>query len=188
MKFKCKDCGKIYDVKPDYCECGNDTFLTMRTKAERDAMLSSSSKMEYRREEKGEKENPLNIILFLVLVACLAFFVVNKTSSIQSKAPVDDYLTNIREEMLSDFDPQGLTVSASCVISFKISETGKVYEKRIIQSTKNRPLEEKIENMFNYTNQFAPPPLAYKDKPIKIEFGCSANEREVSCYTKNLLK
>jgi len=24
--FKCKECGTEYDIKPDYCDCGNDTF------------------------------------------------------------------------------------------------------------------------------------------------------------------
>ena len=24
--FKCKECGSEYDIKPDYCDCGNDTF------------------------------------------------------------------------------------------------------------------------------------------------------------------
>lgn len=26
MKFKCKDCGAVYDEKIEYCECGNNTF------------------------------------------------------------------------------------------------------------------------------------------------------------------
>ena len=24
--FRCKECGSEYDIKPDYCDCGNDTF------------------------------------------------------------------------------------------------------------------------------------------------------------------
>ena len=24
--FRCKECGTEFDVKPDYCDCGNDTF------------------------------------------------------------------------------------------------------------------------------------------------------------------
>ena len=24
--FICKECGTEFDVKPDYCDCGNDTF------------------------------------------------------------------------------------------------------------------------------------------------------------------
>ena len=25
--FRCKECGTEFDVKPDYCDCGNDTFV-----------------------------------------------------------------------------------------------------------------------------------------------------------------
>ena len=24
--FKCKECGTEYETKPDYCDCGNNTF------------------------------------------------------------------------------------------------------------------------------------------------------------------
>ena len=24
--FKCKECGAEYEIKPDYCDCGNDEF------------------------------------------------------------------------------------------------------------------------------------------------------------------
>lgn len=30
--FKCKECGCEYDVKPDYCDCGNDTFEEIEIK------------------------------------------------------------------------------------------------------------------------------------------------------------
>ena len=26
MKYKCSDCGEIFDNKPDYCDCGNNIF------------------------------------------------------------------------------------------------------------------------------------------------------------------
>lgn len=32
--FKCSECGTEYDVKPDYCDCGNDTFEEIAEKKE----------------------------------------------------------------------------------------------------------------------------------------------------------
>ena len=29
--YKCKDCGKEYKTKPDYCECGNNIFEEIST-------------------------------------------------------------------------------------------------------------------------------------------------------------
>ena len=25
--YKCKECGAKYEIKPEYCECGNDSFV-----------------------------------------------------------------------------------------------------------------------------------------------------------------
>lgn len=30
--YKCKECGAEFDIKPDYCDCGNDTFDEILTK------------------------------------------------------------------------------------------------------------------------------------------------------------
>jgi len=49
--FKCSECGKIYDIKPDYCDdCGNDTFIEEVVKEEK---ISSS---EIKKEIKKEPE------------------------------------------------------------------------------------------------------------------------------------
>ena len=32
--FRCKECGSEFDIKPDYCDCGNDTFEEIVEKAE----------------------------------------------------------------------------------------------------------------------------------------------------------
>lgn len=186
MKYKCKDCGKIYENKPDYCECGNDSFLTMRTKAERDAIMAKPKREEVREEKK---ENPIVLVLFLVAVGFLAYFVMNKVSSYKvDTSKNDEYLTEIRQEMLEDFDPQGITRSGYCIISFKINKEGKVYDKKFLQKSKVKPLNEKVIYMFDYAKAFQNPPLAFTDTPIDIEIGCTASETEVSCYTKNMVK
>lgn len=186
MKYKCKDCGKIYENKPDYCECGNDSFLTMRTKAERDAIMAKPKREEVHEEKK---ENPIVLVLFLVAVGFLAYFVMNKVSSYKiDTSKNDEYLTEIRQEMLEDFDPQGITRSGYCIISFKINKEGKVYDKKFLQKSKVKPLNEKVTYMLDYAKAFQNPPLAFTDTPIDIEIGCIASETEVSCYTKNIVK
>ena len=32
--FRCKECGSEFDIKPDYCDCGNDTFEEIVEKVE----------------------------------------------------------------------------------------------------------------------------------------------------------
>lgn len=97
-------------------------------------------------------------------------------------------MTEIRQEMLEDFDPQGITRSGYCIISFKINKEGKVYDKKFLQKSKVKPLNEKVTYMLDYAKAFQNPPLAFTDTPIDIEIGCTASETEVSCYTKNIVK
>ena len=51
--FRCKECGTEFDVKPDYCDCGNDTF---------DEIVEQIESVELPKEEptlpKLENNNP----------------------------------------------------------------------------------------------------------------------------------
>lgn len=52
--YKCSDCGAEYKTKPDYCDCGNDSFI------------------EIKEERKEFKLKPVNVDLSIwVLVGCL---------------------------------------------------------------------------------------------------------------------
>lgn len=52
--YKCSDCGAEYKVKPDYCDCGNDSFI------------------EIKEEKKEFKLKPVNVDSSIwVLVGCL---------------------------------------------------------------------------------------------------------------------
>ena len=47
--YKCKECGAKYEIKPDYCECGNDTFVKV---------LSTNSALNIKlTESKSESED-----------------------------------------------------------------------------------------------------------------------------------
>ena len=52
--YKCSDCGAEYKTKPDYCDCGNDSFI------------------EIKEEKKEFKLKPVNVDSSIwVLVGCL---------------------------------------------------------------------------------------------------------------------
>ncbi len=183
MKFKCKDCGKIYDEKPDYCDCGNNHFLRMRTKAERDAEIGSLD------EEPEKKENPLFIIIFLVIVAVVVYFILTKIRTNQAQPALDDaYLTSVREVMLKDFDPSGITNSGFCILSFEINEEGWITKREISQKSPIPEINDKVMTMLRTATIVPKPPAAYTNKPIKIEFGCIADQSEVECYSKNIVE
>ena len=43
--FKCKECGTEYEIKPDYCDCGNDTFdeIIINTEPEIKPVISNTN-------------------------------------------------------------------------------------------------------------------------------------------------
>ena len=55
--YKCTECGSEYEIKPDYCECGNDEFETVIQ--EQDAQIVNSEPI--RVEEKPETHIPEQI-------------------------------------------------------------------------------------------------------------------------------
>lgn len=45
--YKCKECNSEYDIKPDYCECGNDTFHYIEEKFEKKQPITLEQKSEF---------------------------------------------------------------------------------------------------------------------------------------------
>lgn len=37
--YKCKECGTEYEIKPDYCDCGNNTFEEILSEQQTSKMM-----------------------------------------------------------------------------------------------------------------------------------------------------
>ena len=89
--FKCKDCGSEYKEKPDYCDCGNDTFdeikdetidtidKTEETKTQQQKE-SDNIKPKSKKNEKPIKTDKISLLIFavcLILSIIILFFPVN---------------------------------------------------------------------------------------------------------------
>lgn len=190
MKYKCKECGRIYSKKPNFCKCGNNQFTTVRTKAEREAITGSIKKNKEKVEKQKEKQKAPFIILLFGLFLFGMYVSFNKIKFEQEKQPEinDEYLTSIRERMLQDFDPTGITNSGDCIITFKIKKDGTLYDKLMEQKSAVQFINDRVMGMLILTDNVDEPPRAYTDVPIRIKFGCIADEKEVSCYSKNIVE
>ena len=64
--FRCKECGAEFDVKPDYCDCGNDTFDEIVEKVEVSKEEPVSKQVETKNpfsfEQKIEKVEPEKVL------------------------------------------------------------------------------------------------------------------------------
>lgn len=86
--YKCIDCQKLYDIKPDFCSCGGNSFELTETeqaayKTESEVAISSIR----------EKLSPQQIVSVAIFVLCLIlavipWFIKSAAPKIQEKTPV----------------------------------------------------------------------------------------------------
>ena len=135
-----------------------------------------------------EKTSIWTIIIALVLVVGIVLFIRSVIGNAkQAPERNEEYLTQIRQDMLKDFDPSGITLSGYCIVSFEINEEGWINKRQFVKKSPVEELNRKVMDMLKSTTIVEKPPVAYTNKPIKIEFGCTADEMEASCYTKNIV-
>lgn len=75
MKFKCKECGNVYDKQVEYCECGNNTFEFIDT--------SKSQKL---LQNTINKDDMLSWVIFsfCIILSCIIFLIpVPKNNKLQ---------------------------------------------------------------------------------------------------------
>ena len=98
--YKCKECGTEYETKPDYCDCGNDTFDEILKSPQTPKIdvtnVTKLNKEEEPKELKVEKEVKKEV---------------SKQVEIQSKAPQYDY-----SRLKQFFDPVSTTIFCVCVV------------------------------------------------------------------------
>lgn len=87
--YRCIECGSEYDTKPDFCECGNDTFV--EEVPETNDFVSKKSSY--------DKKNMLSWIIFIicVLLSVLILIFFPKIDT-QNKGPEQEELTQVIQE------------------------------------------------------------------------------------------
>ncbi|MCQ2957780.1 MAG: TonB C-terminal domain-containing protein [Candidatus Gastranaerophilales bacterium] len=116
--FRCTECQTEYEVKPDFCDCGNDTFEEINPKKEeikpepkpipKQEIQQGVPKVEYIKQEKPKKKNdffePVSTIFFVICVILsfiIVFFVGNPKDSdveivkTEDKATITKNIPNI---------------------------------------------------------------------------------------------
>ncbi len=68
--FKCTDCSKIYDIKPDYCDCGNNIFEEIAETAPKQG-ISQKNNVSFGLKERFSRisfEQKLSVLIFVILL------------------------------------------------------------------------------------------------------------------------
>ncbi|MBP3821606.1 hypothetical protein J6G99_08195 [bacterium] len=82
--FKCKECGAEYNIKPDYCECGNDIFELIDDEIEDIKEIEENEILEI---PKIDFISPIIFAVCIILSVVVLFFVGNPKKA--DKIPQD---------------------------------------------------------------------------------------------------
>ena len=125
--YKCSECGKLFNQKPDYCDCGNDTFIHIAdTNSPKNAINAANSYQNQNRrysynnsrtynttQQSSRRFDNKSIIIFLICILFSIFFlffvntgnkeqtqntkIVNKPKVLHTKIPTIDEIWIERE-------------------------------------------------------------------------------------------
>ena len=110
--FRCRDCGSEYEIKPDYCDCGNDTFdEIIEAKPEYDKDLEADTVSKPKRKKTFSEQypmlsrfveslDPISVVIFLICIALSvgSFFVIKPK-------PVDN---SQKEQVVAKNEPRNV--------------------------------------------------------------------------------
>jgi len=72
MKYKCKDCGQEYDIKPDFCDCGNNVFdEIIPAQTSQPATTKPAPHVETLQQEHTTYKNHVDIPSLLIFFTCI---------------------------------------------------------------------------------------------------------------------
>ena len=82
--YKCSECGTEYEIKPDYCECGNDTFVEI-TKVNNSSKIQPAHQTVNKKEIKSEKLVidwiPLTVLMISIILSLFILFFVGNSQN-----------------------------------------------------------------------------------------------------------
>ena len=168
--FRCKECGTEFEIKPEFCDCGNDTFDEIKTvennekEIQQTPIAEKKVKKTIKPSEKNSSYNyeywdkikeffdPLSTIIFLLCIA-LSFYVifyawnvVEESADIKQSPNVETVNTQIPsiEKIWNDTPPVVVKVEEQRPI---INEIKKIIEPVKKEEIKSKPVLIKNQNV-----------------------------------------
>lgn len=151
--FKCTVCNTEYKIKPDYCECGNDTFSEI------------TEQTEPQNQKRLPVKNFLSIFIFAlcILLSATIISIKPENKQPQMKKTEKPGITNIPDiETIWNSTPPEIISSTQNIIT--------VYEKPIKKTTQKPerlPIQKKIKQ--EKLKQSAPNKIIAKPEPKKVK-------------------
>lgn len=205
MKYSCNECGKEYNRRPNFCDCGNDTFTEIREESDivehqqsipyTGRVVRAHSQQQYHHHEKVKKEesiiddeektSPFTILFLVVLIVLIAVFVPKFLQQKVNNANDADaqYLDRIMNSIMGDFNPSGITRSGECIVRFEVNEAGWVSKREFTQKADVPAINAKVGYALKKATILEKPPKKYTDVPLRLKVSCSANKSMAECMS-----
>lgn len=199
MKYTCNECGKTYNKRPNFCECGNDVFYEVpeenayeqQSKPYSGSMKKNDVQPEQRYSEPSyeeEKTSPFTILFLVVVVALMAFFIPRIINQKANNSETEEkYLENVMKMVMSEFDPSGIRKSGFCLMQFEINEDGIVTKRAFKQRSTVPAINSKISYALRKTTMVEKPPQRYTNVPIRLKIMCTADDYAAECESGIML-
>lgn len=211
MKYICRDCGLIYTRRPRFCECGSDDFsieveeethprrkpqsagqhnnyAPQTQHPKRTAKRVEEKAKEKASEEDSDEANPLVVLIVFIFVALIAYYVPiaikNKADAENKKAANSaeaTYLYRMMQDILTDFNPSGITKTDYCIVSFEINENGGINKRYFERRSAVPELNNKVMYSLQKTTIVEEPPQKFANVPLSLKVDCTANEQQAEC-------
>ncbi|MDD3238003.1 MAG: TonB C-terminal domain-containing protein [Candidatus Gastranaerophilales bacterium] len=197
--FRCKECGFDYDIKPDYCECGNDEFDEIIENKSINSNLDNKKEPHiYKTKNDATKKNKIHIPSVCIFMFCLllsAFVLlfawnpkaVNTSSIKNTKVENNQNIPNI-DKIWNSSTPSKMPEKQEKEPSIKQQIEEKPIE--IIQQTKEQNINKTIANKQNKmpkqqvkTQKIIQTPVQIKAKPVSTS---KINKQELNYYKYSL--
>ncbi len=93
---------------------------------------------------------------------------VPKINTAQAKQELQNYKIILRNKIASKINFLSVVGDGDCVISFKLSSSGKLTNRSFSKQSDNDSLNDAVYNAVMQTPAFNPPPAAYKNETLKL--------------------
>lgn len=93
-----------------------------------------------------------------------------------------DYKTKLRAQLFSKFAVGSVQGSGSCSISFSVDKSGKLINRKFVQESDNKSLNDTVYYMLMSVPYFTAPPAGYNGETIHMNFKMDNGSYEISIY------
>ena len=179
--FKCKECGLEYEIKPDFCDCGNDEFIEVagsyspKTPSEDYSGQKTTFNEQYPEFGRMKKFfDPISTGVFLICIIVgliVLFFVANpvdepENNAVQNKPAETQNLNIPTIDSLWDNSTVGI-VNNEKVIA-RTQQMPQPVQAQVPQPQENSLLS-RIEATINGPNQIEPVKLQQTSQQVKVQ-------------------